>query len=113
MAAMTTALTEFSTLGDSRTYTTTGHTVQEPKVVVQKRKVPSGNQIVSESSVAVIHATEDSEGLILPQKVSITVTVRSPINGLTADVDAALVIFRDIVAGDEFANTVDTQEYLS
>jgi hypothetical protein len=113
MAAMTTALTEFSTLGDSRTYTTTGHTTSKPKVVVQKRKVPTGNQVVSEVSVAVIHATEDDASLILPQKVSMTVTVRSPISGQSTDVDAALVILRDIIAGDEFANAVDTQEFLS
>jgi len=113
MAAMTTALTEFSTLGDSRTYTTSGHTTSKPKIVVQKRKVPSGNQVMSEVSVAVIHATEDDASLILPQKVNMTVTVRSPINGQSTDVDAALVILRDIIAGDEFANSVGTQEFLS
>lgn len=112
MAAMTTALTEFSTLGDSRTYTTSGHTSSKPKLVVQKRKVPVGNATVAESSITVVHATEDPDGNVLPQKVSFGITVRSPINGDAADVTAALAIIRDIVAGDEFGNTVTTQEFL-
>jgi len=113
MAAMTTALTEFSDNGDSRTYTTSGHTVSKPKLVIQKRRVPQGNQTVQETSVSVLHATEDANSLILPQKVSFSAVFRSPIDGQSSDVTAALAIFRDIIAGDEFANAVSTQEYLS
>lgn len=113
MAAMTTALTEFADNGNSRTYTTTGHTAQEPELVLQKRRVPSTNQTVLEDTITVLHSTEDSDGVILPQKVSFSVTVKRPIAGIAADVTAALAIFRDIVAGDEFTNTVDTQEFLS
>lgn len=112
MAAMTTALTEFSTMGDSRTYTQASHTASEPKLVIQKRRVPQGNQSVAESTVGVVNSTEDSAGEILSSKVSFTVTVRYPVDGIAADVTAALATFRDIVAGDEFANTVTTQEYL-
>jgi hypothetical protein len=39
--------------------------------------------------------------------------IRRPKDGIAADVTAALAIFRDIIAGDEFGNTVSTQEYLS
>lgn len=113
MAAMSTALTEFSDSGNSRTYTTSGHTFGKPKLVLQRRRVPVGSQVVAEDTISVVHATEDADGNILPQKVSLTVTLRRPINGLSTDVDAALVIFRDIIAGDEFGNTVDTSEYLS
>jgi hypothetical protein len=112
MAAMSTSLTEFSTSGDSRTFTTTGHSYASTKVVVQKRKVPVGSQPVAENSIAVVHSTEDDDGLVLPSKVNFTVTVRVPINGQASDVSAALAIFRDIIAGDEFGNTVDTQEFL-
>lgn len=112
MAAMTTALTEFSTIGDSRTYTLSGHTVQSPRVVVQKRKVPVGNQVMSESTVSVVYATTDSNSDPLTNKINFTATVRYPISGKSTDVDAVLAIFRDIIAGDEFANTVDTQEFL-
>jgi hypothetical protein len=113
MAAMTTALTEFSTMGDSRTFTLNAHTASKPRLVIQKRKVPQGNQSVGESTVNVVYATEDSNGDSLDSKVSFQVTVRFPINGIAADVAAALATFRDIIAGDEFANTVDTQEFLS
>jgi len=113
MAAMTTVLTEFADNGNSRTYTQASHTALKPLLVLQKRKVPSGNQTVIEDTVTVLSATEDSDGAILPQRVSFSATVRRPKDGTAADVTAMLAVFRDIVAGDEFANMVDTQEYLS
>lgn len=113
MAAMTTALTEFSDNGNSRTYTYTGHTASEPRLVLQKRRVPAGNQSVVEDTITVLSSTEDSSGELLSSNVTMSVTVRRPKNGISADVDAVLAVLRDIVAGDEFANTVDTQEWLS
>jgi hypothetical protein len=113
MAAMTTALTEFSNMGNSRTSTYTGHTALEPRLVIEKRRVPEGNQTMVEYSFKVVSSTEDSDGEILQNKVSFEAVVRYPVLGLSTDVDAALVIFRDIVAGDEFANSVDTQEWLT
>lgn len=112
MAAMITALTEFSDKDNSRTYTYTGHTASEPKLVIQKRKLAVGNQEVLEDTVSVISSTEDALGNILESKVVFTATIRRPKSGIAADVTAALAIFRDIVAGDEFGNTVSTQEYL-
>lgn len=112
MAVMTTALTEFSDNGNSRTYTLAGHTALQPQLVIQKRRVPSGNQVVAEDVITVLKGTVDSAGEPISQKVSFEVKVRRPINGLQADVDALLAIFRDIVAGDEFSNSVDTQEFL-
>lgn len=113
MAAMTTALTEFRDLGDSRTYTYTGHTSAEPKLVIQRRTVAVGASGVQESIVQVVSSTEDSTGAILSSKVMFEAKVRYPVNGISADVTAALAIFRDIVAGDEFTNTVSTQEWLA
>jgi hypothetical protein len=112
MAAMSTALTEFADNGNSRTYTQAAHTASKPKLVIQKRKVPEGNGTVVESTVSVIDATEDADGIVLSQKVTFQAVVRYPILGDAADVTAALAVFRDIVAGDEFANTVTTQEWL-
>lgn len=108
MAAMTTVLTVFS----QGTYTTSGHTVQKPKLVLQKRRVPTGNQVVAEDVITVLHGAEDSNGVILDSKVAFSASVRRHKDAIAADVAAALVIFRDIVAGDEFGNTVDTQEPL-
>jgi hypothetical protein len=113
MAAMTTALTEFSDNGNSRTYTYTGHTAGEPRLVIQKRRVPTGQQSVIEDTVTVYSSTEDATAELLASKVSFSVVVRRPIDGIAGDVTAALAIIRDIVAGDEFTNTVSTQEWLS
>lgn len=113
MAAMTTVLTEFSNTGNSRTSTTTGHTAQKPKLVIEKRRVPEGNQTMIEYSCKIVHATEDDDGVILTNKVSFEAVCRHPVLGQSTDVDAALVIFRDVIAGDEYANSVDTQEWLS
>lgn len=112
MAAMTTALTEFADNGNSRTYTYTGHTAAEPRLVLQKRRVPSGDQTILETTVQVLSSTEDATGALLASRVSFQATVRSPIDGIAADVTAALAVFRDIIAGDEFTNTVSTQEWL-
>lgn len=113
MAAQTTALTEFSTIGDKRTYTTSGHTVSSSKVVVNKRKVPVGSQTMSEFTVEVVHSTTDADSLVLPQKVNFTVVCKFPITGQSTDRDAALLIIRDIIAGDEFSNSVSTGEFLA
>lgn len=112
MAAMTTALTEFSDNGNSRTYTYTGHTAVEPRLVLQKRKVATGSTSVLEDIVSVVSSTEDSAGELLQSKVLFEMKVRRPANGIAADVTAALAIIRDIIAGDEFTNTVSTQEWL-
>lgn len=113
MAAMTTALTEFADNGNSRTYTLSTHTAGEPALVLQKRKVPVGNQTMLEDTVTVLLATEDSNGDKLTSRVTMTATIRRPMDGIAADVTSALATFRDIIAGDEFGNTVNTQEFLS
>lgn len=112
MAAMTTALTEFSDNGNSRTYTYTGHTASEPRLVIQRRRVPTGQTSVIEDTISVISSTEDASGELLASKVNISATIRRPVNGIASVVTAALAIFRDVIAGDEFSNTVDTQEWL-
>lgn len=114
MAAMTTVLTEFSTLGNSRTMTIpASHTVTRPRLVIQKRKVAEGNATVAEDSISVVYATEDSAGDLLSSKVAFTANVRRPVSGIAADVTSSLAVFRDIVASDEFANMVDSQEYVA
>jgi hypothetical protein len=112
MAAMTTALTEFADNGNSRTYTYTGHTASEPRLVIQRRKVATGSTSVIEDTVSVVSSTEDANGDLLTSKISFEAKLRHPVDGIAADVTAALAIFRDIIAGDEFTNTVSTQEWL-
>lgn len=113
MAAMTTVLTEFADNGNSRTYTTSGHTAVLPKLVIQKRKVASSAEGSSSITVSVVHGTEDASGNPLASRVAADVSFRFPLNGASADVAAVLAVLKDIVAGDEFANSVSTQEWLS
>jgi hypothetical protein len=112
MASFTTALTEFSDKENARTYMVDGHTVQQPRLVIQKRKVPATPEAVSQSSVDVIYGTLDPDGNVLQSKVGFSVSVRYPANGQASDVTAALAVFRDLVASDEFAATVTSQGYL-
>lgn len=112
MAAMSTALTEFSTMGNSRTSTRSGHTALVPKLLIEKRRVPEGNQSVAEYSAKVITATKDAADAVLSQKVSFEVIVRYPIQGASADIAAALATFRDVVAGDEFGASVTSTNWL-
>lgn len=112
MAAMTTVLTEFSNNGNSRTSTLTGHTAMKPRLVIEKRRVPEGNQTMIEYSCKVIFATEDDDGVVLSNKVAFEGNVRYPIQGQVADVTSALAIFADIINGDEFATSVSTQGWL-
>lgn len=112
MAAMTTVLTDFSQNGNSRTRTTTGHSASKCKLVIEKRRVPEGNQNMVEYEAKVIQATEDDNGVVLAQKVALGVNVRYPKEGQSAEIAAALVILKDIVASDDFANSVTTTEWL-
>jgi hypothetical protein len=112
MAGMSTALTEFSNNGNSRTSTYTGHTALSPKVVIEKRKLPENGSKIIEQSVKVVAATADADTIVLPQKVTFEAIIRYPVNGQASDVSAALAVFRDLVASDEFTNTTNTQEYL-
>jgi len=112
MAAMTAVLTEFSNNGNSRTSTVATHTAVKPKLVIEKRRVPEGNQIIAEYSCKCVYATEDVDGVILSNKVSFEAVVRYPVAGDAADVAAALVLFKDIIANDEFANSITTQQWL-
>lgn len=112
MAAMTTVLTEFSNNGNSRTSTLNGHTAVKPRIVIEKRKVPDGNQTMAEYSAKIIYATADADGAVLGNKVSFEVIVRYPVLGNTADVTAARAILADIVSGNEFASSVGTLGWL-
>jgi hypothetical protein len=112
MAGMTTVLTEFANNGNSRTSTLSGHTALVPSLVIEKRRVPDAKQTMAEYSFKVVQATADADGAVLQNKVSFEIIARYPILGTSTDVDAALAVARDILAGDEFANSVDTQEWL-
>jgi hypothetical protein len=112
MASFTTVISEFSDKENSRTYMVAGHTVAEPRLVIQKRKVATTVAASPESSLQVVYGTLDPEGNPLQSKVALSATVRFPANGESADVTAALATFRDLVASDEFTAMVNSQAYI-
>lgn len=112
MASFTTVISEFSDKENSRTYMVTGHTVNQPKLVIQKRKVPATVDASAQSSLDVIYGTLDPEGLVLQSKVGFSAVVRYPANGQVSDVTAALAVFRDLVASDQFTDMVNSQGYV-
>lgn len=114
MAAMSTALELQARSGHSSTYLVPAvHTALKPKLVLQKRRVPRPNQSILEDTITVLDATEDADGAILASKIGFTVVVKRDKNSLAADITAALARFRDIVAGDEFGDVVDSQSNLA
>jgi len=112
MANMTTVLKEFADNGNSRTYVTSAHTVAEPRVVIQKRKIPT-NQVagVSEDSCKVVYGTSDATGP-LAQKISLEVVVRRPLNADATDLSGAIALFREMVASDNFSSVISGQLWL-
>jgi hypothetical protein len=117
MASLSATLTEFADNGNSRTYTSAGHTASKPKLVVEKRTVPVGNQTIADFSVTVTQAVNGADGGIAPQKVSAEIKARYP----TLDADssdlatiqaAVLVLIRDVVASDEFGASFTTQNWV-
>lgn len=113
MAAMLMTLTEFSDKENNRTFTRANHSAAKPKLLIQKRKTPTGVSGVAEDTLTVLDATEDADGNILASKVAFTVTFRRPINGQAAETTNALADFRDLVASDEFGNVVSGQLYVA
>lgn len=112
MASFTTTISEFSDAENRRTYAITGHTVQAPRLMIQKRSQPKTPESNGSSSLMVVYGTEDANGDVLQSKVVFEASVRYPANCVSADVTAALAVFRDFVASDEFTNVVNAQSYV-
>lgn len=112
MAVITTVLTEFSDEKDKRTYIAPSHTALKPRMVIQSRKVPASLLASAHTRIQVVYGTVDAAGLPVSGRVAFDVDVRTPANGTAADVTAALALFREIVASDEFTAAVNGQVYV-
>lgn len=112
MAAMSTSLVEFSDRENVRTWTYTGHSVSSPRLLIQKRRVPSAADGKFETTFSVVNGIADEGGVPLTSRLAFDLVVRGPANGAAATVTAALAVFRDMVNSDEFAGAVSTQNYL-
>jgi fructose-specific component phosphotransferase system IIB-like protein len=112
MASFTTVIQEFSDKENHRTYAISGHTVTSPKLLIQKRKQGSTLGSNQESELQVVYGTSDANDVPLASKVVMLANIRYPINCKSADVTAALAVFRDFVASDEFTALVNSQYYV-
>lgn len=112
MASFTTTISEFSDTENRRTFMVNGHSVQEPKLLIQKRKVPTTQDANQESELMVVYGTTGPDSIPLSKKVVFAASVRYPANGDSADVTAALAVFRDMVASDQFTAMVTSQAYV-
>lgn len=106
MADMVTALTGYSNVGTTITYETAGHSLSDAKLVVQKRGQQGSGQTLFKGEVAVVAGAEDSAGDQMPNNLRLTAASSIPVGVIAADIDAAIVIFRDYVASDDFPAAV-------
>lgn len=113
MASFTTVMSEFNDVSNARTFSVSGHSTVVPKLVIQKRKVAASATASAQSQIDVVYGTNDVNGVPLSSKVVMSAIVRNPLNGTSTDTDAALVVFRDLVASDEFTIMVNSQDYLA
>lgn len=112
MANMTTVLTEFSDNGNSRTFAMPAHTVAEPRLVVQKRKPALTPTAMATDEVSVVYGVKDVDGAILLGKVAFLIQFRRPANAQAGDITSALVMLKEIVNSDNFADVIAAQRWL-
>lgn len=111
----TLTLTEFSDSENARTWVLADHTINEPRVVIQKRKIAnpaSTGAGTQHSELKVVYGTSDADGNPMSQKISIDTVVRYPVGATLADVQAAVDSFQILVASTNFDSLVEKQLYL-
>ncbi|DAD51091.1 TPA_asm: coat protein [ssRNA phage SRR7976300_9] len=109
---MQTAYAQFADNGNSRTYTGPSHTIAKPDLLIQKRKVPTNINGVSEMSSKIVVGSTDASNAPLAQRISIEVVVRVPVGAQTADVDAAKTRFADLSSDTAFLASFVTQNFV-
>lgn len=110
MADMTTTLVKFSQNGNSVTYHAPGHSVQTPKLLLQKRKLPANAaNAVAETTTSVVYGAVDAANVPLFARTLITITARRPVAADQVLVDEAIALARDYVASDDFTAAVNAQ----
>lgn len=113
MAAIVTVLKNHEERGSTRVFTTPTHSVASPQMVKQSHRTPVGDQMVATDNIEVRYAVADVAGSSLPTDVIFSVSVRRDKRSAAATVAAAKVLFREIVASDEFDAIVDAQAFIA
>lgn len=113
MAAMTTALTEFTDNGNSVTFITDSHSASLPRLVIQSKREAVGNNPIARDDISVVYATKDGDDAVLSQRSVCGFYVKRNINGADVDLQAAFALLREIVASDEAQAVVDGQKRIA
>lgn len=89
------------------------HSTFNPRLVIEKRREAINGRPFAEYGFQVVVGTSDAEGNPLPQPCVFFGGLRYPVKGENAQVVIARDIGRDIIASDNFANSVLTLDWLS
>lgn len=112
MATMTTVLNEYNDEKNRRTFKIDGHTISDPRLVIQKRIEADSVDGKSSDNLQVVYGTDDDAGTPLDLRIVFSADVRRPANATAATITAALATFRDLVNSDEFTALVTSQSYI-
>lgn len=113
MPNIATNLKNYSQVANVLTLVAPQHSVAEPRLVIQKRKVASGIAGTAETSIKVVYGTSDANGMPIASRIAFEATARNPVAGQSEDFDAALSLFREIVTSDEFTAAVKSQLWIT
>lgn len=114
MAAMATATTRIAVTGSTFTSAVNSvHTASKPALLIQSSKVPDASNANVETTTKVVYGTVDADGFVVPSKVVFQVMTKDPKQGADADWTAALALFREYVASDDFEAHAENQTPLS
>lgn len=109
MPQMATTLLAFSNTGNVMTYAAPQHSVAEPRLVIQKRTIPSSTAGVAQTSLKVVYGTTDAAGAAVAQRISFEMVGRIPVVANDTDTDDAIALIREVVASDEFVVAMKQQ----
>jgi hypothetical protein len=113
MAAMVTSLIPYNEALNVKEWILDSHTALTPRKVIQKRRVPNGNQSVIEDTITLSAEAVDAEGVVLPQRCSIEIKVRRPKQHMGTQLTTVLMpLARDFVSADEFEAVISKSLYL-
>lgn len=112
MAALATELRKLNEYSDTLKLAISSHTAAKPRVVIQKRTTPSGNQVMLTDTVKIVYGTIHPDASPHEQNVILTLTMSRPKDGDLGDLYAARGLMSEIIACDEFVDIMNNQYYL-
>lgn len=113
MANMTTSLTQRSDAENQREWAAPTHTLASPFTIRQRRTVAKQVTQRATDSISVLRGGLDTSGLALQTPLTAMVTLTRQANMASTDSAAALALFREIIASDNFTALWNSQGYIA